>query len=194
MAVSTSRPPESGPEGPVIEPFAARPRSAMVLDQIDRIFFEASGTKSFSSAQARAAFHERWLGRYLAQDVEHAFLAITPSPRDDVAGYLVGSIVDPARQSRFDDLAYLRELATLTARYPAHLHVNLAPEWRGKGLGRALVDAFCLHAARAGAPGVHVFTGRGMRNVGFYLSAGFGEVAAVAWNEREIVMLARDLP
>jgi GNAT superfamily N-acetyltransferase len=178
----------------VIEPFTARPRGASVLDQIDRIFFEASGTKDFSSSHARAAFHERWLGRYLAQDVEHAFLAITPSPRDDVAGYLVGSLADPACQQRFDDLGYLRELATFTARYPAHLHVNLAPEWRGKGFGRALVEAFCLHAARAGAPGVHVFTGRGMRNVGFYESAGFGEVAAVTWNEREIVMLARDLP
>ena len=30
-------------------------------DQLDAIFFEASGTKSFASEDARAAFRERWL-------------------------------------------------------------------------------------------------------------------------------------
>ncbi|MGE5266238.1 MAG: GNAT family N-acetyltransferase [Deltaproteobacteria bacterium] len=193
------RPGSTSPSGaeelPVIEPFLARPRSAAVLEQVDRIFFEASGTKRFSSAAERVAFHDRWLGRYLAHDAEHAFLAFSQASggNDEVAGYLVGSLDDPAQAPRFDDLAYFRQLATYTARYPASLHVNLAPEWRARGVGRLLVDAFCRHAALAGARGVHVFTGRGMRNVGFYQSAGFCEVAAVAWNGRDIVMLAREL-
>ncbi|MCU0953874.1 MAG: GNAT family N-acetyltransferase [Hyphomicrobium sp.] len=163
-----------------------------MLDQVDGIFFEASGTKTFSSPLERAAFHDRWLGRYLAHDAQHAFLAFAGA-NDEVAGYLVGSLDDPAQSPRFDDLAYFRKLAAFTARYPANLHVNLAPEWRGRGLGQLLVDAFCRHAARAGTRGVHVFTGRGMRNVRFYQAAGFREVAATEWNGREIVMLARDL-
>ena len=186
--------PSGAEELPAIEPFLVRPRSASVLGQVDRIFFEASGTKTFSSPAERAAFHERWLGRYLAHDSEHAFLAVQVSGgNDEVAGYLVGSLDDPAQAPQFDDLAYFRQLATYTARYPASLHINLAPKWRGRGVGRLLVDAFCRHAARDGARGVHVFTGRGMRNVGFYQSAGFREVAAVEWNGRDIVMLARDL-
>jgi GNAT superfamily N-acetyltransferase len=193
-----SRPGPDSPSGadqlPVIEPFLARPRSAAVLDQVDSIFFEASGTKTFSSSSERAAFHDRWLGRFLAHDAQHAFLAFAGAgANDEVAGYLVGSIDDPAQSPRFDDLGYFRKLAACTARYPASLHVNLAPEWRGRGLGRLLVDSFCRHAARAGAGGVHVFTGRGMRNVRFYQAAGFREVAATEWNGREIVMLVRDL-
>lgn len=194
MSRPRSTTPERAEKRPVIEPFLAWHRNASVLDQMDRIFFEASGTKTFASLAERAAFHDRWLGRYLAHDAEHAFLALSASGDNaEVAGYLVGSLDDPALTPRFGDLGYFRQVATHTARYPASLHVNLAPEWRGQGVGRLLVDAFCLHAARAGAKGAHVFTGRGMRNVRFYQSAGFGEVAAVDWNGREIVMLARDL-
>jgi GNAT superfamily N-acetyltransferase len=180
---------------PVIEPYLARPRSAEARAEIERIFFQSSGTKTFQSDEARAAFQERWLGRYFAHDGRHAFLAIANpgSPGETIAGYLVGSLDDPARAARFDDLAYFKSVADLTARYPAHLHVNLAEAWRGQGVGRALVEAFCAHARAAGAPGVHVFTGRGMRNVRFYAAAGFAEVGAVAWNGSEIVMLGRGL-
>ena len=41
-------------------------------------------------------------------------------------------------------------------RYPAHLHINLQPGFRGRHVGRRLVERFleCLRAA--GAPGAHV--------------------------------------
>ncbi len=180
---------------PVIEPYLARPRNERAREEIERIFFQSSGTKTFVSDDARAAFQERWLGRYLVHDRRHAFLAVAnPGFADErIAGYLVGSLDDPARAARFDDLGYFKSVAELTARYPAQLHVNLAEDWRGQGVGRALVEAFCAHARAAGAPGVHVFTGRGMRNVSFYEAAGFAEVGAVAWNGSEIVMLGRGL-
>jgi GNAT superfamily N-acetyltransferase len=180
---------------PVIEPYLARPRGGRLISELDQIFFDTSATKAFASEDVRAAFRERWLGRYLNHDAQHAFLAIVdPGAVDEaLAGYLVGSLDDPAQAPRFHDLAYFKTVADLTAQYPAQLHVNLAEAWRGQGVGRALVDAFCGHAQAAGLPGVHVFTGRGMRNVRFYESAGFAEVGAVAWNGGEIVMLGRRL-
>lgn len=180
---------------PIIEPYLARARAPRVLAGLDRIFFQASGTQTFASEAARAAFRERWLGRYLEHDARHAFLAVVApgTAEEDLAGYLVGSLDDPATAARYADLGYFQQMAALTARYPAQLHVNLAEAWRGRGIGRALVEAFCAHAAAAGAPGVHVFTGRGLRNVRFYEGAGFSDVGAVAWHGREIVMLARDL-
>lgn len=180
---------------PSIEAYLARARDERLEAQLDAIFFEASGTKSFTSADERAAFRGRWLGRYLDRDPAHAFLAISNagSPDCSLAGYLVGTLDDPAQDTRFDDLAYFKALSHLTSRYPAQLHVNLAPEWRGKGVGSALVSAFCDHAQAAGAPGVHVFTGRGMENVRFYEAAGFYEVGSVVWNGRDLVMLGRSL-
>jgi GNAT superfamily N-acetyltransferase len=167
----------------------------LVLAQLDTIFFEASGTKTFASSEERHSFRERWLGRFLLHDAQHAFLAIAGVglPIETLAGYLVGSIEDPARAARYDDLGYFKALSHLTARYPAQLHVNLAVSWQGRGVGRLLVEAFCRHVQSLGVPGVHVFTGRGMGNVGFYEAMGFNEVGCIVWNGREIVMLARDL-
>ncbi|OYW54472.1 MAG: hypothetical protein B7Y80_05215 [Hyphomicrobium sp. 32-62-53] len=180
---------------PVIEPYLARPRSVQARAEIDRIFFESSATTTFASDDARETFHDRWLGRYLAHDARHAFLAVAApgTAEETIAGYLVGSLDDPAQAARFYDLGYFKSVAALTAQYPAQLHVNLAEAWRGQGVGGALVEAFCAHARAAGAPGVHVFTGRGMRNVRFYEAAGFRDVGAVAWNGSEIVMLGRSL-
>lgn len=179
----------------VVEPFLARPRDGRVLAELDDIFFDTSGTKTFASAEERAAFRARWLGRYLQHDPDHAFLAVIESetPDEMIAGYLVGSLDDPAKAARFDDLTYFKTLAHLTARYPAQLHLNLAAPWRGQGVGGALVDEFCVHAQKQGAPGVHVFTGRGMRNVRFYEAAGFAEVGSASSNGRAIVMLAKTL-
>ena len=183
------------PGVPAIEPYLARPRASSLIAQLDAIFFEASGTKTFASSEDRATFRERWLGRYLAHDAQHAFLAVAGagSPSETLAGYLVGSIEDPALAERFDDLGYFKALSDLTARYPAQLHVNLASSWQGRGVGRALVEAFCQHVQGLSVPGVHLFTGRGMRNVRFYERAGFTEAGSVVWNGREIVMLVRDL-
>ena len=45
-------------------------RPERLTGQLDAIFFEASGTKSFASEEARAAFRERWFARYLVQHLE----------------------------------------------------------------------------------------------------------------------------
>ena len=180
---------------PIIEAYLERPRDEALQAQLHAVFFEASGTKSFESQEARAAFRERWLGRYLKHDPQHALLALqSPGTSSElVAGYLVGAIEDPALAPRFHDLGYFQKVPHLTARYPAQLPVNLAPAWRSVGIGRNLLEAFCANASAAGAPGVHVFTGRGLRNVQFYVRAGFVEVGSVTWNSRELVMLGRRL-
>jgi len=54
--------------------------------QLDAIFFEASGTKSFASEDARAAFRERWFARYLVQHPQWAYVAMAPDGR--LAGYI----------------------------------------------------------------------------------------------------------
>jgi GNAT superfamily N-acetyltransferase len=164
---------------------------ARLMAEIDNIFFEASARKTFVGEGERSAFRERWLGRYLEHYPGHAYVALAPP--GSVAGYLVGSLDDPARTALFSDIAHFASFAHLTAEYPAQLHVNLAPEWRGRGIGARLVETFADDARRAGAPGIHVVTGRGMRNVGFYLARGFREAGSLSENGRDLVFLARDL-
>ncbi len=158
---------------------------------LDAIFFEASATKSFASEKERAAFRERWLGRYLAHEPQWAYVA---RDRDGaLAGYLVGSIDDPRTSGRYADVGYFLDFAELTASYPAHLHVNLATGYRNRGIGGKLIEAFAADAARAGARGMHVVTGAKSRNVRFYKRNGFCELGRAAFNAHEVVFLGRRL-
>jgi GNAT superfamily N-acetyltransferase len=160
--------------------------------QIDAIFFEASVPK-FEPGAERDAFRERWLGRYLRGGTDVVLLAL--AGEDTVAGYLVGALDDPTRQERFADIGYFRaHFGDLTRHFPAHLHVNLAEAFRNRGIGARLVETFAEAARQAGAPGMHVVTGRGMRNVRFYERCGFVERGCAPWKSGEVVFLGRHLP
>jgi len=158
---------------------------------LDAIFFEASNVKAFASALERAQFRERWLGRYLSGFPEWVYIA--RDAEGEVAGYLVGCTSDPARDARFADIGYFVELARETARYPAHLHINLRRDVRGRRIGARLIDAFASDAERAGVPGVHVVTSEGARNIGFYLANGFSRERSFSAGGKRLVMLVRPL-
>jgi len=157
--------------------------------EVDRIFFEASSVQSFSDDEHRAAFWWLWLGRYLHEEPEHAFVA--QNEESTVFGYLVGSLRDPAPRSEFGELSYFGSFSDQTAQFPAHLHINVASEMRGRKVGEQLVRAFEAHAARQASRGMHVVTGEGMRNVGFYERLGFREVARAKRASSHVVMLAK---
>lgn len=157
--------------------------------EIDAIFFESSNKKSFESEDASTAFRERWLGRYLKYDPGFAYLAFTG---EDIVGYLVGAVDDPALAPRFADIDYFAALAELTRQFPAHLHVNIAPAFRNRGIGGRLIDRFVADAEAAGAPGVHVVTSAGAQNIGFYNRNGFLEIARTG-KGGQLVFLARRL-
>ncbi|MDX2288659.1 MAG: GNAT family N-acetyltransferase [Hyphomicrobiaceae bacterium] len=158
---------------------------------IDDIFFTASKTSSFPSAQARADFHDRWLGRYLRHDTD--WFSVARTLDGDIAGYLAGAIDDPAAAPRFADIGYFAALAPVTVRFPAHLHVNVRADLRARGIGAALIGAFAADAAAAGAVGLHVVTGHDSRNVAFYMRHGFDPLVGLSWNGARILMLGRRL-
>ena len=76
------------------------------------------------------------------------------------------------------------------AAYPAHLHIDLLPEWQGKGFGRGLMRAFLAGVHAAGAPRVHlgmVPTNTAAR--AFYDRLGFTEIPLADPN---VLYLGRD--
>jgi GNAT superfamily N-acetyltransferase len=165
---------------------------ANVARQVDAIFHEASGRTVFASVEEHAAFRARWLGRYLQGGSDVVLLAQDGSGA--VAGYLVGALDDPAEQDRFADISYFRgAFRELCRRYPAHLHINLAPGFRNRGIGARLIATFATVAADAGRPGLHAVTAKAARNVRFYARCGLVEAGATCWNDREVVFLAKTL-
>lgn len=170
---------------------ASSARRDRLIRELDHIFFSSSARQTFADAAEKAAFRERWLGRYLLHHPQQALVALDPEGR--AIGYVIGSLDDPARDPLFADIAALQHFRALTARYPAQLHINVDADWRGRGVGAELITAFSDMARAAGAPGVHAITARGMRNVGFYLAHGFLERGAAVIEEHEILFLGRDL-
>jgi ribosomal protein S18 acetylase RimI-like enzyme len=70
-----------------------------------------------------------------------------------------------------------RMLVPELAAYPAHLHIDLLPDWQGKGWGRELMAAFLAGLAEAGVRAVHL--GMLSTNVSaraFYDRLGFHEI------------------
>ncbi len=62
----------------------------------------------------------------------------------------------------------------LLDRFPAHLHVDLLPRARGRGLARRLIDDLVDRLAAAGVPGVHLgVSPRNATAIGVYEHLGF---------------------
>ena len=64
--------------------------------------------------------------------------------------------------------------------YPSHLHIDLLPHARGRGLGREMMNVLLAELASKGSPGVHL--GMGVANVRaeqFYKKLGFHELVRV---------------
>ncbi|GGI05747.1 GNAT family N-acetyltransferase [Egicoccus halophilus] len=76
------------------------------------------------------------------------------------------------------------------ATHPAHLHVNLLPSARGRGLGRALLDRFTAAVAARGAGGVHLgVAADNPAAQAFYAALGYqclGEDPGVVWFGRRL--------
>ncbi len=54
--------------------------------------------------------------------------------------------------------AHPRLDAELIRDYPAHLHINILPEFQGQGIGTTLLHAFLDRLRQCGVPGVHLGT------------------------------------
>lgn len=158
---------------------------------IEAIFWETSVARSLSNPSERKAYRDRWLGRYLDHFPDEAFVAL--APEQSVIGYLVGCLHDPASHPLFADVTYFPHFAHLTHEYPAHLHINLTAAWRGRGIGKRLIEAFAAHAVSQRVQGVHVVTGDGSRNNSFYLACGFQRLASTTWNGNAIAFFGRRL-
>ena len=59
-------------------------------------------------------------------------------------------------------------------RWPSHLHMNLMPEVRGRGLGGALIEAWFERLKTVGSPGCHLsVVQENRRALGFFSAMGF---------------------
>ena len=73
-----------------------------------------------------------------------------------------------------------REIPLLMQDYPAHLHIDILPEFQGKGYGRSLMTTFLEKLRDQGVKGVHLIMGKDNAGAGmFYQKMGFRRLPVV---------------
>jgi len=158
---------------------------------VEEIFYLSSSRREFGNPDEKLRFLERWTGYYRRNEPQHFLLATAPDGR--VAGYLSGCADSRAARRLYSDIPYFAVFEDLFEVYPAHLHVNCHPEFRGRGIGTALIKAFIEVCSAAKLAGVHLVTSPGARNVNFYRRCGFGFSLTRNWRENELLFLAMAL-
>jgi len=161
------------------------------LDDIDDIFFTSSARGDFSSQEAKQAFREMSVGRYIEKHSSSFFVALDAN--GCAVGYLAGCLENPITLSHFNDVAYFRDIDDLCQDYPAHLHVNVAEWYRNRGLGTALVGRFVEWAKLHSIRGIHLVTSSAARSIPFYQRSGFIQLRTFPWNSGISVCMGRKL-
>lgn len=152
------------------------------------IFWESAATQDFASEAERSVYRALWFGRYLDHAADVFFVAL--GPRGTLEGYLAASPVSLAPPLAGPDY-YRLFPAKLLRQYPAHLHVNVRSESRGRGIGAALVDAFAGHCAALGLPGLHAITQANTRAADFFARCALQAMARADWNGRPLVFMGQ---
>ena len=137
---------------------AIEPDLAFVLDNGRRAVGYVLGTADTTAFVV--ACQERWLPRVLPR--------YQKSQQSD----------DPAEQRQLFALAHPeRMLKPELAAHPAHLHINLLPDYQGAGHGRSLIDKFLRSAAEVGARSAHLTVRTTNTSaLGFYYRLGWQNV------------------
>jgi len=139
------------------------------LPQVSEIFFEASTKKDFKDQHEKDAFFWKYVGFYLINFPEYAWLAVDEGK---VLGYVLGM-----PRSQDPDLyaiqPHLKAFEEHFTAYPAHLHVNCHIDARGRGVGKKLVLKLMSQLKDQQVPGLHIMTGPTSDNKAFYQKLGF---------------------
>jgi GNAT superfamily N-acetyltransferase len=170
-----------------IVPLAELDEDTEVCGEAEAIFFANAATQGFASVDERDAYRDLWFSRYIRAFPDVFLIVLNDDGR--VAGYLAGSPVTDAPPLQGPDYYRLFPQALIEA-CPAHLHVNIHAELRGRGLGETLVTAFRRCCVRRGLRGFHAVTAADSRAAHFFAKCGLSPLQEIAWNGRNIVLLA----
>lgn len=152
---------------------ALEPELAFVVDNGSRAVGYIVGTADTSLFVRR--YRAAWLPR----------LTYRYPPRSGQAGTPTAELI---RLMHLPERMIRPELAG----HPAHLHIDLLPDYQGMGLGRALMERFLDTLAARGVPAVHLSVSVANTEArAFYERMGFEEIAVEGDDEAAAAYLGR---
>lgn len=167
-------------------------------DQVQRICADLAEDPMFQSEQMKQLLLTAFCNYYIEQEPQNCFVG---ADGDTVAGYILCTENSRAWAEKFPKryvpdwdsspvrVFYEGIMASplkYADRYPAHLHIDLLPEYQRQGLGTRLMDALIAHLKEKGIGGVMLGVAKdNEKGQNFYRKYGF-EVIEEA--EAETVM------
>jgi ribosomal protein S18 acetylase RimI-like enzyme len=197
-------------------PYARTDRAAVtgILHRTGFLGEDLAGTGLFDD---RRLFALTNTDGYLRFQKDHAFVAVDDA-NGRVIGYIIGTPDSAGYDRTFTVRMYPRIAARgflvswwkypesfrhvlgwareysdaaipFYADYPAHLHINVLPEYQRGGIGEKMMSLFEEHLAALGVKGVHLGTSnRNRKAIPFYEKHGYTilvETPATQWHEVE---------
>lgn len=145
---------------------SVRKVSSVEWTHVARVCADTGAAGGPVDAHEREEFSEHWIGPYRELRPDWTWVAVD-GPR--VVGYLTGCPdtldFEKARRRIFSPGPDSREFFPAAVRlklwteHPAHLALNVQPDFRGFGLGARLLQAFFAELRRAVVPSAHLICG-----------------------------------
>jgi GNAT superfamily N-acetyltransferase len=142
------------------------------LKDLQDIFFLTAKTPLKSEDEKKSLF-QKYAQPYIEHWPDFVFFACDEKTGRTM-GYLIGCVDAKQAQEVISPLQKSYDLfSDLHKKYPAHLHINIHPDFQGHGVGTFLVQEFIVELKKFGAKGVHILTAPNERNVDFYFKNKF---------------------
>lgn len=145
-------------------------RTSSLIGEFQDIFFKSSSRQNFNSAEEKEQFFKTWTSFYTEQFPQYTYFAFE---NNRLVGYLTGHLDSINCKQLFFSNKFYSLFEDQFSTYPAHLHINCHPDFRGRGVGCELIKAFELDLQRHKVSGVHIITAPKAANVFFYSRSGF---------------------
>ncbi len=141
------------------------PESCFVAEENKKIIGNLFGAVDTTVAERREATHIRRLRRRkLLSGAYGVPTWLLPIVRTDRA-----APIDPRPEVALQ-------------RFPAHLHMGVAPEWQRRGVGTALMTAYTAYLQNRQVPGFHLYASSYHdKGVAFYRKTGLTEIGTFRW-------------
>lgn len=160
-----------------------------LLSQLKDIFFESSAIKKFSDETGKDNFFKRWCGDYLTHWPGYCWLAIKDTR---LLGYLVGC-PDSHEGAKVLTMPGYTIFSEYFDEFPGHLHMNVHHSTRGEGVGKYLLDRFCLQAKEQNIPGIFIITAAMSRPTHFYMKNNFNYSYTKEYGSSALILMGRKL-
>ncbi|MBT4793279.1 MAG: GNAT family N-acetyltransferase [Halobacteriovoraceae bacterium] len=160
------------------------------IEKVNEIFFESSSKSHFLGTKEKEKFQYKYLDYYKVFFPQLFFVITVDS---QVKGYICGISEILKDKKSFEISSHLHAFKDLYKKFPAHLHINMASDSRGMGLGSILINHFEKLLKERSIVGMHIITSPKAQNIRFYTKNHFKFSKHASYKSINYLFMGRSL-